>query len=845
MDSIGTINTNYIVEYDENCENHENLDNKFIIKVKYSSLDDVIILFKEPNFERFIRESFNCFIVCVEFDNNEEEEDDDECTAMRLEGTFKADRLIILQLNQNLWIKKCLQKKFFNMRSPKMRKYQKLLNDLNFNQNILNSKMNLSSAIDYIRPETEDFVIKIIKLFKYDNQKEVDKKLFEVAIEQKCSFEVIQSMISFHKEPSNGMSKHEVDALFLAKGISVFDEAIIENYKQELRKEDKEKITDEIEKFHGNEKSLLHHLCSRSRIALNTADTGNEKLQKIESYYSHLIDLNLDSVKGLLKIVDHKLLIIFDFDSNSIERSYLMGSRYNRGIFDQDRMKIFIGAKNSFDSSSQEYKKREWEIIGILIHEICHYVNFKVFNNNSKPYHKDDNRQEYEEIINEYKVWTDHHEIVGRVFSDYEEAMWHAELIVRVVQIIVTYKVLDPNNLEKLEEKYQKLFTYSNDTVMPQVIEYLNPDNKLKRITKEISSVRFDQLEIKPVMQSLNYDKDKFIHFVETNSPKLAMTNFHLNFQDDFAIFTTLTDLSDEFRGYEILSLWCSDWRIKIVIFCDQINEKSKHFEECIKKLDNPDRLNQIFIIFKEQSENLAKLKEKFTKKIEILEKLNFSFSDLTEESNEVILQKISLFQGSQTKLNKIINKDSNAVQFLPINHFLESSEPIVIGKLPEKNADYDDKVFIQRKFSNKISEQVMEFSTEKMDEILTLLSTKQYIIISDEVGKGKSTLMTHLAYQFLQSSLSHIEGKFFVVKVNLHQHAKLLERFKDDTSLDRFIFDNFVTNSKFKELEWAIFEEFYQKHALRRKSMNFHEASYARLIKLPIQRRATLANCL
>ena len=33
MDSIGTINTSYIVEYDENCENHENLDNKFIIKV--------------------------------------------------------------------------------------------------------------------------------------------------------------------------------------------------------------------------------------------------------------------------------------------------------------------------------------------------------------------------------------------------------------------------------------------------------------------------------------------------------------------------------------------------------------------------------------------------------------------------------------------------------------------------------------------------------------------------------------------------------------------------------------------------------------------------------------------
>ena len=33
MNTFGTINTSYIVEYDANCENFENLENKFIIKV--------------------------------------------------------------------------------------------------------------------------------------------------------------------------------------------------------------------------------------------------------------------------------------------------------------------------------------------------------------------------------------------------------------------------------------------------------------------------------------------------------------------------------------------------------------------------------------------------------------------------------------------------------------------------------------------------------------------------------------------------------------------------------------------------------------------------------------------
>ncbi|XP_070503224.1 uncharacterized protein [Chironomus tepperi] len=97
------------------------------------------------------------------------------------------------------------------------------------------------------------------------------------------------------------------------------------------------------------------------------------------------------------------------------------------------------------------------------------------------------------------------------------------------------------------------------------------------------------------------------------------------------------------------------------------------------------------------------------------------------------------------------------------------------------------------------------------MEEIIELLATKQYIIISDEVGKGKSTLMTYLAYQFLHSTLPHIKGKFFVVKINLHQHTNEIERFEEGKNIEEFIFDSFVKSSNFEELEWKVFEEYYQ----------------------------------
>jgi len=814
MDSIGTINTSYIVEYDENCENYENLDNKFITKVKSSNLDDVIILFKEPNFEKLFREASKCFIVCVELDNmNEEEETDEKVIAIQFNTAFEKcgdddeERLIIIQFNKNLWMRNRMETNFKKIRNTN---FENFLHRINFGVDILCSNLQFSTVLEFINTTTHDLILKILKLFTFNDQflNEILKVVIRFAIPIDISRNILQLFLTQYPNYRD-LTYHQIIAIILEECSKNHDAENWINIKNKLSDDDVERVTDETAKCHG--KPLLAKLFSRCSPAFGQNFTKAEDL-RVNKMFTKIRKLNHGSVNPLLESIDDKLDITFDFNSDTIERSYPAGDDGNVGIFDPKRMIIFVGAKNFHNISSKKYQIREWEIMGILIHEICHYVCYTIFNNNCLPYRKDDNIREYEEIIKDYKSLTNHHEIVGRVFSKkYNETMWHAELIVRVVQMIVTYKVLDPNNLKRLEKKYEGLFSYFNNRIIPQIEKYIDPDNELRRQIMKVSSFRLDQFELKPVRKPLNYNEDNCIHFVETNSPMVAMANFCSNLHDDYAIFTSFTDLMDEFKGREIFSLWGKYSKINIVIYCDQIDIKCESFEGCLDKLNSNIRTNQIFLIIKEHSQHIDILRKKLTKDFENLEIWNFNFSDLTEESKEIILQKTAIFQGSQTTLNKIITKDSKAAQFLPINHSLESSELIVIGKLPEKNDDYDDKIFIQRKLSKKINEQVMEFSTEKMEDILTLLSTRQYIIISDEVGKGKSTLMTHLAYQFLQSSPPHIEGKFFIVKISLHQHAKLLENFKGKTLLNRFIFDNFVSCSEFKEFEWAIFEEYFK----------------------------------
>jgi len=149
---------------------------------------------------------------------------------------------------------------------------------------------------------------------------------------------------------------------------------------------------------------------------------------------------------------------------------------------------IFIGAKLSD-------KKREQQIKGVLAHELCHYIMCLVYNNKFLPYYEDamDFRDKFEEIVNVIK-WSatksrdpddECNENISSVFTCYDPTKYHLELIVRAVQIQVEFDD-DEDKSKYLIKKYEKLFDFWKEHVMPNLQNYLKRNKYVIKLNKYV-----------------------------------------------------------------------------------------------------------------------------------------------------------------------------------------------------------------------------------------------------------------------------------------------------------------------------------------------------------------------
>jgi len=129
---------------------------------------------------------------------------------------------------------------------------------------------------------------------------------------------------------------------------------------------------------------------------------------------------------------------------------------------------IYIGAKNLMDET------KKYEVIGAIIHELCHFAVFITYINNFNPYPIGDSKEkeDFEAVVEEcIRNKKEDEDIVGSVL-EYEEDLQHSEFIVRVVQMLMYYCVQDPDlaevNTEILisrRQKFGKLFKYFEEVV--------------------------------------------------------------------------------------------------------------------------------------------------------------------------------------------------------------------------------------------------------------------------------------------------------------------------------------------------------------------------------------------
>ncbi len=165
-----------------------------------------------------------------------------------------------------------------------------------------------------------------------------------------------------------------------------------------------------------------------------------------------LLKLVAFAVEGMHKLAvsrreNKRLKIVLGSYKNNEETTekVTLGTCTNAyGVYYHDNT-IYLGGKRSADSQRSKILMR-----GTLIHEITHFVAHEVFQNGAAPYAKDDKksaelfdricRRIHREFVKDQPAVP---EIISGVFALYDRADWHAELIVRVPQMIAMGMLAD------------------------------------------------------------------------------------------------------------------------------------------------------------------------------------------------------------------------------------------------------------------------------------------------------------------------------------------------------------------------------------------------------------------
>lgn len=112
-------------------------------------------------------------------------------------------------------------------------------------------------------------------------------------------------------------------------------------------------------------------------------------------------------------------------------------------------------------------------------HELTHFLAFEIFKNEYNPYGKGDvkNKERFEEIANKLKKNKNKLDnILKYAFSQlYEEAKQvHAELIVRVPEMLARYANAYPNGMTILKQQAPELLTYYEEVFLHAVNKHID-----------------------------------------------------------------------------------------------------------------------------------------------------------------------------------------------------------------------------------------------------------------------------------------------------------------------------------------------------------------------------------
>lgn len=633
-----------------------------------------------------------------------------------------------------------------------------------------------------------------------------DRDKFHEAIEKENE-EDVKKFIAENPKISIGYSKDNKSALRVALDgnktkiyallwYNRFEFSLEES--KELTTEQQKQITQESVTYYGRHvDSYIFFIFSKTRLGL-TYDK-EQQVKYFDKIKDFLDTLNLiEEVVPLLKVIEHSysLSIVFDFDNNNVQKIDLTQSSSSLGVTYPASGRIYIAAGKNISNA---------DVLGTLAHELAHYAMKIAFDNAALPFRAGDSEREneFKEIVAECQGrGANNISCIAEVFTKYEAKDHCCELIVRIPEVHAHY--LGPR---KLEKEFSKDFEKAQREKLDKALEnyealkkfyFDHVDAFIKGFTKDparfhairdvqqlndrLGNLReFSSHKIRLVdetgsdddgdgkqLPSIESDRKKF-QLLSSEIPKYTTSNLIRRLKKAIA------EAKDPWKD-QIILLSSKDFRnesiiqcvsaactlidqITLIVNCDDGEEFSGNSKNLFKHPNSPKR---VYIVYEEGS--AQHLVEMDFPSYEIKKwDLKYKWDDLEEKTKSELLQTEVKFQGYDILLGKIVSRNSGASKKLPLRHLVKGAFKN-IGKHIKPNTGYDPNYFIERSLHKKSSE-VIDF-----ESFLRQTRDEKLVLISDDAGMGKSTLLTLIAMKSKQQFTNH-----WVVHVDLHEHVETL----------------------------------------------------------------------
>ncbi|XP_070506418.1 uncharacterized protein [Chironomus tepperi] len=504
--------------------------------------------------------------------------------------------------------------------------------------------------------------------------------------------------------------------------------------------------------------------------------SAQEKMDIVQSAYKNLNSFN--SVRILLMIVaaSKNFKIIFDFNRESVSVADPTVNSHTQGLF-YPMGRIYIGAKQLLDEATK------YETLSNLAHELCHFAINLTYCNRANPYKRSDHQ-----TIDNFEDISDHclsnygkDIIVDMVYDCYPPDMYHAELIVRVVHLIIYYQN-QPEKLSLAREIYRPLFDFYEKKVVPEMESAISEVEN--RTTKEIQRkdkkiYKFKKISIGAIILSIISIIAAVIIAVILYNPNYKFNELS---EDDKNLVRNAV-VSYKSVNVKLKDLFSNNLIVYENLASDQI---SKLLSGTILDLNDP---------------QLAYLNEH----------IYLNWNNMTNSLKEKVLNSNFIFQNSLFKYKDII--DNSVHEALSPKELINilSGEELQVGQAIVN----ETKFYVRRKYSCDQDGQGYDLSV-----VYPIRKGNKFFILSSDAGTGKTVVLKQLALEIKQFRkvfwVCYLDlknfTKFFTID-NLSKGVQFLlkEMLGLKTKFERSFFNHLYASGSVVFL-WNGFDEISQK---------------------------------